>query len=121
MYKAIASDVSEMMSNMLFTFGKLMQRCCCWPQLYRPSKNPVKRRVFQGFASIREAYIHRLVRLDVYDTVYVFDIDQLKRLRRSVVVAFDVNSFAVGFPFDEVTFGDVAKNDVLHDVFLRKC
>jgi hypothetical protein len=85
-------------------------------------KNPVKRRVFQGFASIREAYIYGLVRLDVYDSVYVFDIDQLKRLRRLVVCTFDVYSFAVAFPFDEVTFGDVAKNDVLHDsVFLRKC
>jgi hypothetical protein len=106
---------------MMFTFGNCRSKIAAWPQLYRPWKNPVKRRVFQGFASICEAYIYRLVRLDVYDTVYVFDIDQLKRLRRSVIVAFDVYSFAVAFPFDIVTFGDAAKNDVLHDVFLRKC
>jgi hypothetical protein len=83
-------------------------------------KAPVNCGDFQGFASIREAYIYRLVRLDVYDTVYVFDIDQFKRLRRLVVVALDVDSFAVRFPFDIVTFGDATENDVLHDnVYLR--
>jgi hypothetical protein len=120
MYKAMASDVSEMIkSMMLFTFGKLSQQNRCWPQLYRPSKNPVKRRVFQGFASIREAYIHRLGCLDVDNFVDVVGVDQLKRLRRSVIVAFDVYSFTVSFTFDIVTGFDVAENDVLHDVYLR--
>jgi len=70
---------------------------------------------FESSASIREAYIYRLGRLDVYDTVYVFDIDQLKRLCRFVVVALDVDAFSIRFPFDIVTFGDVTKNDGLHD------
>lgn len=77
-------------------------------------KTPVNCRDFQGFASIREAYIYRLVCLDVDNSVYVFDIDQLKRLRRPVVCTFDVYSFAVAFPFDEVTGLDVFECDVLH-------
>jgi hypothetical protein len=82
-------------------------------------KAPVKRRVFQGFASIRKAYVYKLVCLDVDATIHVFDILQLKRLRRSVVCTFDVYSFAVAFPFDVVTFGDVAENDALHDVYFQ--
>jgi len=119
MYKAIASDVMEMIKSMMFTFGNCRSKIAAWPQLYRPWKNPVKRRVFQGFASIREAYIYRLVCLDVNKTIHIFGVLQLKRLRRSVVCTFDVYSFAVSFAFDEVTGLDVFECDVLHDVFFQ--
>lgn len=58
--------------------------------------------LFKSFASICEAYIYRLVCLDVYDTVDVIGIGQLKRLCRSVVCTLDVYSFAVSFAFDEI-------------------
>jgi len=115
MYKAMASDVREMIKSMIcLPSVSWCSKIAAWPQLYRPLKAPVKRRVFQGFASIREAYIHRFVRLDVYDTVYVFDIDQLKRLCRSVIVAFDVHLDGIAFSFDVVTGFDVFECDVLH-------
>ena len=74
---------------------------------------------FKSFASICEAYIHRLRCLDVDNSVDVVGIDQLKRLRRPVICTLDVHSVGIGFSFDEVTGLDVFENDVLHDVYLR--
>lgn len=74
---------------------------------------------FKSFASICEAYIYRLVSLDVYDSVYVIGVDQLKRLRRPVICTFDVYGVAVSFTFDEVTGFDAFQDDALHDVYLR--
>lgn len=61
----------------------------------------------------------RLISLNVYAAANVFDIDEAERLRRFVIVAFDVDSFAIRLPFDEVTGFDLAKSDCLHDVYLR--
>ena len=67
-----------------------------------------------GNSSVSEADENCFVSLDVNTAVYVFDILQLKRLRRPVIVAFDVYSFAVAFPFDVVTGFDAFECDVLH-------
>jgi hypothetical protein len=119
MYKAMASDVREMIKYMMFTFGNVEVAMLPRPQLYRPLKAPVNCRDFQGFASIREAYVYRLGCLDVYDSVDVVSVDQLKRLRRPVICTFDVYGVAVSFTFDEVTGFDAFQDDVLHDVYLR--
>jgi hypothetical protein len=87
MYKAMASDVNEMASNMVFTFGNV---------------------------SVSEADNDDFVCLDVNTAVYVFDIFQLKRLRRPVIVAFDVHLDGIGFSFDVVTGFDAFECDVLH-------
>lgn len=61
----------------------------------------------------------RLISLNVYATIDVFDIDEAKRLRRSVIVSLDVNAFSISFTFDVVTGFDLAKSDSLHGVYLR--
>lgn len=115
MYKAIAADVMEMIRNMLFTFGKCRSKIAAGLNYIDLGKPLSTVGSFQSSASIREAYIYKLACLDVHDPIDVFDIDQLKRLRRSVVCTFHVNSFAVSFPFDVVIWLDVFESDVLHD------
>ncbi len=68
---------------------------------------------------VSEADDDDFVSLDVNATANVFDILQLKRLRRPVIVALDVHLSCIGFPFDVVTGFDVSQSDVLHDVYLR--
>jgi hypothetical protein len=72
-------------------------------------------------ASISETDHNHLVSLDVYATVDVVSVSHLIRFGDSAVVALDVNSFAVGFAFDEVTFGDVLNGDDFHFVSFQEC
>jgi len=64
--------------------------------------------------SVSEADEDSLVSLDKHFTANVFDITAANRLCRSVIATLDVDSFAVGFAFDEFAGFDAFQRESLH-------